>query len=525
MAAGSRHSNDYAFRGVEYVISTEITKGEPETELLVIEVEDKMSAEQWRGEFEPRYIEELTHKTGNFKQFSVFCSMLQSAAAKSSGSVSLDLLTFEDLERLRSRQRGKATAGQGSKRNGGHSSPGNKKYLILTYSVEFDRIHYPLPLPYQGKPDPVGQQATIRKLRSELEQLRRQLARGNKHSDVGQLQSAYEDLLKEKEELEEAFDKFRHDVKLSQAGNASKEVQVLKKVIRNLEADLLNEKTKYQRSSRRKSDENRGLLLELEELRTSERNLRIRVKSLTNELATLKRGRRAGPSSGSKPVHQSRSRQRSLSWERQPRPRSRSREDSGSQRKPFTPSPAGARCPRFNPTAYVKDKRQKQKDADLRLGRAQVKWKPRPPRSRSNSSERLPTRSQRLVDSSPAVASSGRRRRHRQPNRTSSVGSAGSGRSSRDSSLERSESSIGLDGSSRGRTRWSRQHAWPSSDFAKKPTRRASTPKQSRPTKQRLSGRQDVSRDEEYAKRSAEISEIDARLNALKRFMKSSMET
>ena len=32
----------------------------------------------------------------------------------------------------------------------------SKRYLILTYSVEFDRIHYPLPLPYLGKPDPVA---------------------------------------------------------------------------------------------------------------------------------------------------------------------------------------------------------------------------------------------------------------------------------------------------------------------------------------------------------------------------------
>ena len=32
----------------------------------------------------------------------------------------------------------------------------SKRYLILTYSVEFDRIHYPLPLPYLGKPNPVA---------------------------------------------------------------------------------------------------------------------------------------------------------------------------------------------------------------------------------------------------------------------------------------------------------------------------------------------------------------------------------
>ena len=38
-----------------------------------------------------------------------------------------------------------------------------------------DRIHYPLALPYTGKPDPVLLQATIRTLRTELERGRKQV--------------------------------------------------------------------------------------------------------------------------------------------------------------------------------------------------------------------------------------------------------------------------------------------------------------------------------------------------------------
>ena len=37
------------------------------------------------------------------------------------------------------------------------------------------RIHYPLPLPYVGKPDPVQLQETIRKLREENQQLKEQV--------------------------------------------------------------------------------------------------------------------------------------------------------------------------------------------------------------------------------------------------------------------------------------------------------------------------------------------------------------
>ena len=34
------------------------------------------------------------------------------------------------------------------------SPPNNKRYLILTYAAEFDRVHYPLPLIFEDTPDP-----------------------------------------------------------------------------------------------------------------------------------------------------------------------------------------------------------------------------------------------------------------------------------------------------------------------------------------------------------------------------------
>jgi hypothetical protein len=35
--------------------------------------------------------------------------------------------------------------------------------LILTYVVEFDRVHYPLPLKHEAVPNPVALQKTIRR--------------------------------------------------------------------------------------------------------------------------------------------------------------------------------------------------------------------------------------------------------------------------------------------------------------------------------------------------------------------------
>lgn len=119
-------------------------------------------------------IENLTQKTGNFKQFDIFVAMIKSGLLKTSESVSLDLLTFEDLELLRSR---KITKSIGSANN-------NRRYLILTYVVEFDKIRYPLPLEYCGPPDPVILQATIRRLEVELAKAREELVLKNNNSEA-----------------------------------------------------------------------------------------------------------------------------------------------------------------------------------------------------------------------------------------------------------------------------------------------------------------------------------------------------
>ena len=135
-------------------------------------------------------LEELTRKTGNYKQFSVFVSMLKAAITRSSDSVSLDLLTYADLEILRSQKYGGTThrgvsPGPKSTQTQVHS----KRYLILTYSVEFDRIHYPLSLPYVGKTDPTKLQETIRKLRAEVAMLQKSHSKGHsKNSELYQLQ-------------------------------------------------------------------------------------------------------------------------------------------------------------------------------------------------------------------------------------------------------------------------------------------------------------------------------------------------
>lgn len=87
--------------------------------------------------------------------------MLASAIRQESDSVFVDLLTYSDLETLKS----KKVAGRAPLQR--TIPPNNKRYLILTYAAEFDRVHYPLPLLYE--------EPTIEHLQSVVQQLKAQL--------------------------------------------------------------------------------------------------------------------------------------------------------------------------------------------------------------------------------------------------------------------------------------------------------------------------------------------------------------
>nr|XP_023669437.1 coiled-coil domain-containing protein 61 isoform X2 [Paramormyrops kingsleyae] len=361
---------DMDFRGSEFTVRVEV-----EEELLMVEILDLMTAEQWRGEFDPTYIEDLTRKTGNFKQFSIFCSMLESAVRRTSEAVTLDLLTYSDLELLRNRK-----MGQPSKIRSQPQSPAlsTKRYLILVYTVEFDRIHYPLPLPYQGKLDPAALQREIRVLRAELAALVAQGGRSRQDPETNRLRAELARVQGEKDALARALDQLQvAGVGQTPGGGA----RGLREVIQSLEEQLLRERAKNQRSASKRSQEKRLLLEELEELRASERALRVRVKSLTSELALMQRWNGSG---GEGLGRRSASRDRGLTGGAL-RGRSGSRErvedrsrraDMVAQRTGSTgsrphiprpsPSPSGSQSQRFDPTGYIQDRQRKQKEAELK---------------------------------------------------------------------------------------------------------------------------------------------------------------
>lgn len=48
MEEGSEVMEDIVFRGVEFSVKIEVDKG-----LLIVEISDSMTADQWRGDFDP----------------------------------------------------------------------------------------------------------------------------------------------------------------------------------------------------------------------------------------------------------------------------------------------------------------------------------------------------------------------------------------------------------------------------------------------------------------------------------------
>ncbi|XP_029411354.1 coiled-coil domain-containing protein 61 isoform X3 [Nannospalax galili] len=308
---------DYIFRGVEHAVRVVVSG-----QVLELEVEDRMTADQWRGEFDAGFIEDLTHKTGNFKQFSIFCNMLESALTQLAGcllqnseSVTLDLLTYTDLESLRSRKLG-GHPGSLAPRSAQLKS---KRYLILIYSVEFDRVS---------------------RLASEKRELEAQLGRSREEVLAGRV--------------------------------ACQEAEALRGLVRSLELELRQERGLGGRAGGWRSQDCRRLAKELEEVKASEQSLRTRLKALNSELALYKRGRQTLPVAPAlaREDRASSSRERSTSRGRGAT-RSSSRESGrgargrGRPARP-SPSPTGGRAPRFDPTAFVKAKEKKQREIRMK---------------------------------------------------------------------------------------------------------------------------------------------------------------
>lgn len=144
---------DWTFEGIFHNKTFEISLTISQSS-FILQVNEKGHKNQWRGSFSSQYIEDLTAKTGNFKKFQVFTKMLVSGLEKTSQSVIIDIITKEEFDKIRQEPR---------------SSKDLKLLFIMTYVVEFDKVHYPLSLQYCSA-------TSLRKIQSlEADELRGQL--------------------------------------------------------------------------------------------------------------------------------------------------------------------------------------------------------------------------------------------------------------------------------------------------------------------------------------------------------------
>jgi coiled-coil domain-containing protein 61 len=171
---------ELTFQGVLYSVHAYVR-----TDTLHVEVEHLHSADRWLGEFSAAALEEMTYKTGNIKKFPTFVKMLSTALSQASDTVFIDILTYADLELLKQRKAAAAAGGSQAfppppslATNPAHPN-NSKRYVILTYIVEFDKVHYPLPLKFESAPDPARLKALVSHLRADVAAAQDQAAAAN----------------------------------------------------------------------------------------------------------------------------------------------------------------------------------------------------------------------------------------------------------------------------------------------------------------------------------------------------------
>jgi coiled-coil domain-containing protein 61 len=144
----------------------QVTTFDASNQRLFIEVEEKLTGELWRGDYQSKYIEEITAKTGVPKKFIQFVKMvIQALKGQNSDACYLDLLTYADLEELKSKRTGQ----QPNPANLNNPANMKKRYIILTESTSAsDKVHYPLPLNYIEEPEPDALRRTLERMRSQI---------------------------------------------------------------------------------------------------------------------------------------------------------------------------------------------------------------------------------------------------------------------------------------------------------------------------------------------------------------------
>jgi len=285
---------DFCFHEIDYSIRIHVTD-----DRFFLEAQDVETGELWRNCFEKIYIEDITRKASSFKKFKVFTKMLLDAMAcngDSNCAVSINLHTYEHLEALIQNKTQKVS-----------NRAKNKRYLILTYEADYDRVQYPLCLKYTT-PSSAEMLKELAKLRRQIQCYRRKekenqdglITKSSKTSlleenrrlklllerdapDAAHLQDNLEAIEYEVEELRmllEQKDEELHNYK--QAGSADI-IEQLEKTLMRVEKENEDLTRIHKKEIKRITDELSSRDAEIDKLRGQLDRLRSRLSKLQTE--------------------------------------------------------------------------------------------------------------------------------------------------------------------------------------------------------------------------------------------------
>lgn len=160
--------------------------------------------------------------------------------------------------------------------------------VLIFWLFSICRIHYPLPLPYVGKPDPASLQKEIRALRAELTAVTSHGVNKSAELEIHRLRAEYVEFifitvtnmrgrgtyfsrlllflrLALVKEEKESIAKVLERLQLSGGGSApGREDWRARDVVRTLEEQLVKERAKSQRSASKRCQEQRLLIEQVE---------------------------------------------------------------------------------------------------------------------------------------------------------------------------------------------------------------------------------------------------------------------
>jgi hypothetical protein len=160
-----KNSYEMIFQGKEYLVNI---KAEYDRMLLLIE--EKLSYNRWRGEYTSQAIEQITQKANGDKTYEQFVRIMLMALEQKTDKIFIDFLTPQDIELLKAKR--KSNSQTQNKNSSSNPQQSTKRFVILTQSTDFDKVHFPLTLYWIVNPDQESLKRTLKRVAEEYKKMK-----------------------------------------------------------------------------------------------------------------------------------------------------------------------------------------------------------------------------------------------------------------------------------------------------------------------------------------------------------------